>query len=367
MKREEKYDLLRIIAAVAVIMIHVSGLYITAYNDPNIFGQIYKNNLLVSIFFNTISRFAVPCFIMLSGAFILSNPKNKNYKYFYKNSFKKIWIHLIIFSILYLLYNITKGILTSNNILFIIKPIKSLIKGEPYSHLWYLYMLIGVYICAPFIICLKDNIGEKNFSKFSWIFLILAIISQNTSSYTLKWDIGFSFSYLGYFMIGYNLKIKSSTNKIPKFIIIFLILGLEMILLLINNICLKANINTELLVDAYSPIVVVYSILVFILVTKMNNIRLSFYSKKISTITFYIYLFQSGVLDMLMIFMRKIINFTKISNLLMIPILIIVVFIISIILSIIYIKMWCVIEKKYKISENVWTTLFERKKFKEEI
>lgn len=73
--REKNYDILRIIAAFMVISIHVSAESVS-YN-------IAMPNSIFSFgnFFNSFSRFGVPIFIMLSGAFLLTNPKNTNFSY----------------------------------------------------------------------------------------------------------------------------------------------------------------------------------------------------------------------------------------------------------------------------------------------
>lgn len=103
-KRENNYDLLRIIAAIAVIVLHVSGSYYTAVVSDGWFGVCYTDNVFVTCVFNRLSRFAVPCFIMISGAFALDNSENTNFKYYYRKIFKSLGIPTIIFSILYFIY-----------------------------------------------------------------------------------------------------------------------------------------------------------------------------------------------------------------------------------------------------------------------
>ena len=84
--RENNYDLLRIISTFAVILIHVNAFYISKMTD-------YASNLYwIGSAINIVTRFSVPCFVMLSGAFLLSNPKNKDYKTFYKKTFSKIFL-----------------------------------------------------------------------------------------------------------------------------------------------------------------------------------------------------------------------------------------------------------------------------------
>lgn len=159
--REANYDLLRIISTIAVIMLHVSG-SLLKYNDA-----VPQNCTFSLMLVNHVVRFAVPCFFMLSGAFILANEHNADHEYFYKKAFKNIGITSVIFCLLYTFYNIVKIILSVFilnrhdtyyffNKLFVI--IKNLLVGQPASHLWYLFALIGIYLAAPFVIRLAADL-----------------------------------------------------------------------------------------------------------------------------------------------------------------------------------------------------------------
>ena len=97
-KRDNNLDLLRIIAAIMVIVQHVLAIYIYRL-DNNLDGYYETANIYFSM-----SVYAVPIFVMLSGAFLLSDPQNSNYIYFYKKMRKKIIKPTIIWSILYVLF-----------------------------------------------------------------------------------------------------------------------------------------------------------------------------------------------------------------------------------------------------------------------
>lgn len=126
--------------------------------------------LIVICIYNSICRFAVPCFLMTSGAFILDNDNNSNYKLFYRKSFQKLGIPLLIFSIFYIMYDLLTMIVM-HNINFKYFFIK-ILTGAPMYHMWYMYMIIGIYIFAPFVIKIKDIITEQNFVKVVIIFLL---------------------------------------------------------------------------------------------------------------------------------------------------------------------------------------------------
>ena len=90
-KRENQYDLLRILCMAAVVFIHA----VTSQ----------KNQL--QQFVLTVSGCAVPVFFMLSGAFTLGNKKIlKNLKKYYLNKFYKIVLPTLIFSFLYILWEL---------------------------------------------------------------------------------------------------------------------------------------------------------------------------------------------------------------------------------------------------------------------
>lgn len=101
--REDNYDLLRVICTIAVIVIHVSGIYKNAISYENVFGYLIEKNIVVILLYNTLSRFAVPCFVMLSGAFLLSDNRNGEYRTFYRKTVKNIIIPTLVFTVIYFL------------------------------------------------------------------------------------------------------------------------------------------------------------------------------------------------------------------------------------------------------------------------
>ena len=76
--RQCNYDLLRIVSMIAVIILHINAHYFAESS-----GTIH----IIQSAINILTRFSVPCFVMLSGAFILSQPKNIDYFSFYKKVF----------------------------------------------------------------------------------------------------------------------------------------------------------------------------------------------------------------------------------------------------------------------------------------
>ena len=83
-KRENQYDVLRILSMISVVFIHAS---------------VFQKNLFQQ-FVLTISGCAVPIFFMLSGSFILNKIKIlENLKKYYVGKLIKIIIPTILFSL----------------------------------------------------------------------------------------------------------------------------------------------------------------------------------------------------------------------------------------------------------------------------
>lgn len=146
--RKNSYDLLRIISAFAVVLIHVNAT-ITAN------ANISLLNWSLGSFINTITRFSVPCFVMLSGALLLNNKKNANYSYFYRKSFYKIGIPLCIFTLLSLLFSMGTALIEKNSL---IEVIKTYVSGD-FNNYWFMFMLIGLYFLVPIIIRIKKPLN----------------------------------------------------------------------------------------------------------------------------------------------------------------------------------------------------------------
>lgn len=195
--RENNFDMLRVISAFSVILIHVTSSFLK-YNDSG----VPTNGLFHLMLLNHIGRFAVPCFLMLTGAFILADSRNEDYRYFYKKEWKSIGISGVVICFVYVIYKIMRLVLSTlvlhkqgiDTLLpNIIQVLESLLRGEPSVHIWYLFVLIGVYIAVPFVIRLASCLcreGVNLYGKITLIFLILSSISYITSEHELIWDIG---------------------------------------------------------------------------------------------------------------------------------------------------------------------------------
>jgi len=155
-KRIVYFDVLRAISISAVIVLHLSAVYFQT--DVNSFTWE------ISSILNSLSRYAVPVFVMISGALFLNPSTEINIKKLYSKNIKHILTALVFWSFCYssaiFLFGADRGNIS--------KSFENLIFG--YTHLWFLYMLAGLYIIVPF---LRTICRDKQLVCY---FLIISII-----------------------------------------------------------------------------------------------------------------------------------------------------------------------------------------------
>ncbi len=207
-KREKGLDLLRLIAALLVVSVHVC----TAQRKLVLTEEDIKLDFHFFCFTRHLAASAVAVFIMLSGAFILKSKSTLNYRAFYKKSWGKIVVPTIFFSIFYLFFEwfvyyktgVYSSFLEGSVALksFLLQVLKTL-QGLPAEHMWYMYALIGLYILAPFVAGAKEMMGEKDFVTASIVMCLWGVIDALVQPPVLNWGIGYVAKLLGIFMMGY--------------------------------------------------------------------------------------------------------------------------------------------------------------------
>lgn len=344
--RQSNFDLLRIISTLTVVAFHVSK---SVANDTNI--SLVGFNICSLI--NIITRFSVPCFVMLSGAFILNNERNADYKHFYAKSFYKIGIPLIIFSFLMLIISEVSAVLKGTGY---IEPVLSLLKGE-FNNYWFMFMLVGLYFLVPIIIRIKNTISKKCYTIGSFVWLLVAMISQLTSTYSVSWAFGIIFSFVGYFLVGNVIYENMSRIKFKGLYFIFAIICYALLFVFRDStLFIKHYENAHS--SWFCPLIIISSICVFI---AFGGIKIKTNLGKLSGYTYVIYLLHTKVYTVLLLLFEKFIPSVTGNYIVYITIVTILAFIISCVGAMIYDSLWSLLEKKFNLKEK-YNNLINRSK-----
>ena len=133
----DSIEWLRFICILSIIMIHTCVTINTNYTISDVGFSRY---MILEIIHN-IFRFAVPCFLMITGALLLDENKKvtekKNLKYL-----KRAIILLVTFGYFYCLIEIFFNTRKININLFA-QSFLNLIEGKSWAHMWYMYSLVG--------------------------------------------------------------------------------------------------------------------------------------------------------------------------------------------------------------------------------
>ncbi len=353
-KRESNLDLLRSLCCFAVISIHISSRFKAGITDPNVFGELITNQIPTILLLDTLARFAVPCFVMLAGAFALGKEENADYHSYYRKTFRTVGIPTLVFSLLYVLNAMVtqlKLVLAGETgIAALLEPVKAWVLGAPYYHMWYLYTMIGLYILTPVIIRWKNSIGKKTFCWCAGALLILGTISGWTSQHKFRWDMGTMFCYTGYYVTGYVLREWFSEKKSwgKSLACIFGGLGAELVVTWIQYGRTMAGMSESdevyTLIGSFNPLIVLASVLIFVGFCLMKaEVDCSWFVRR----SFLVYLIHAGVLTQVIGWIPRA---DEAYCGLTIPVSALVVLTVSFGLALVYEKVWNYIEKRWQIS-----------------
>lgn len=288
MNRENNFDLMRIILAFMVVLLHVSASFWGEKMDLSIDTiSIVSLNLLV--------RSTVPLFFMISGYFLIG--KNISIKKQIQMTLKMFFIY-VFFTFFYAFTDIREN--------FSLKEFVSLLIAGKY-HLWFLKNLTWAYLFLPLLSSIVFYKEGKFLPYMLLIFFIFGILKYNihgilnlygNSTLTNLFEKFSLYSLTDttyYLLLGYylgNLKVKC---KKWILIFVFFVLVILNIALGIYSVKLYGEVKT-LLYDNFFILIFLESIVLFLF---FKNLEIRYNFRKFSELTFGIYLFHPLVLGFL--------------------------------------------------------------------
>ncbi|ATN00183.1 hypothetical protein CRN77_10800 [Proteus vulgaris] len=210
-------DNLRSISILAVVLLHVSSGFV---GDISISSDLYgSKSWWAGNIYESISRWCVPSFVMISGYFLL-NKKEDNLTFFHKRV-KRILIPLIFWSVFFSFWMVLRYFVKGELPDVLPALIKNWLLGQPYYHLWFLFMIPFLYLVTPILRVAFSNSSKGvlfsfivlcfSLSMLTVIFYYIASLLNMGSKVTLFTNNFLMF--LGYFCLGgyickYNIELK---------------------------------------------------------------------------------------------------------------------------------------------------------------
>jgi len=213
-KRYFGIDLIRVLACFLVIEIHSGQLYYIVSEG----GLIKSEKNIWPGIFNSLATVCVPLFVMISGYLLL--PMKTDYSTFLKKRFTRILFPYVAFNIFYNIYFYLRGFFDLKTMLL---NIPKMFINFSICHLWYIYMIIGVYLYVPIITPWIKTAEKKHFYYYFVIRIISSFYGYLHLIYDGIWGEAFwnkstivqSFiGYSGYAVLGAFIKLHLKENNL---------------------------------------------------------------------------------------------------------------------------------------------------------
>lgn len=296
-------DVLRILAIVLVAAVHVLGGWYGRYYDTNrpVYGLL--------IFCGTLCSIAVPSFLMLTGAFMLSKPSHGNYWSYFKKRVLNLLIPFLGFSLLYYWYahrhNLTE--------MSLLEFIENFTTGNVMYHFWFMYIILLVYLFIPFLSPLVHKISR---SSLRTLIIVLSVTNVlKTVSIFLKYFDQSAFDALvfpdffviiNYTLIGYYLfhyDIAKSKRRL-----IYGLGALSAMVALLLDVALSTISTREAILSYWcvTPMLMSMAVFLFLKYNCPDLGRSKIWKKILSflvPLVFYIYMIHVLVMDRVLLYM----------------------------------------------------------------
>lgn len=296
-KRTVYFDYLRVFATLAVMILHISA---TNWRTTDVNGLAWQT----FNFFDSIVRWGVPVFVMISGSLFLN--REIPLKKIYSKYILRLAVAFAVWSIIYALF--IDGSITNK--------ISAILQGH--YHMWFILMIICIYACIPFIKSIISNDARgKYFLLLSFIFAFVipellmllndsgygmlkklaAIINKDVNNMEMHMVLG----YVSYFILGYYLN-KTELKKKQRTAIYLLGLGgFAFTIIMDSLLALKLQTNFGNYYNNFTVNVMFEAIAVFTFFKykDYNNKRLNDFIGKLSKYSFGAYLIHVLIIEQL--------------------------------------------------------------------
>ncbi|MBP8912394.1 MAG: acyltransferase family protein, partial [Phycisphaerae bacterium] len=167
---------------------------------------------------------SIPLFVMISGALLLDPSREESPREFYRKRMIRVGVPLVVWSIVYLFVRafIDKEHLTVGRIFELI------LTADPYYHLWFLYMVVGLYLVTPVLRTFVHHATQQE--RVFVIILILILANAYGQADNVLWQNQRSIftlfiPYIAFYLLGFELSRIDPRRRPPtKYIVLGVLL-----------------------------------------------------------------------------------------------------------------------------------------------
>ncbi len=205
--RDTAIDMIKTAAIVCVLLIHAST------RGGGYFQPVGSSRYLATVFWGSVSRAAVPLFLMCSGALMLPPERELTLKKLWGRSIPRLLIALFFWAALYKLYNgWASGTLDSG---YLVTSLKELALFRHENHLYYLHIMLPVYALLPATRAFVRGASDREIDYFLLIWFLVGILYPTLRPYKPfsllygipgQWLLNMTYASVGYGVLGLRLR-----------------------------------------------------------------------------------------------------------------------------------------------------------------
>lgn len=263
-KKDNNIEFLRFIATVGVVFVHIGICWISFFGKTASPLQNFQFSTIQHCMF-----WAVPVFMMITGSLMMQK-KEITYRTSFKY-FKRIAVLLILFGTVFSwmeLYFSAHEI----SLKLIWGGILNVLKGNTWKHLWYLYMLLGIYLVLPVL----NGMNKMPMKEIGLMTVVILVFNSLLPTFQLECGIAFPIVsiYVGYFLMGYLVLKANDCSFMKGKTSIAVVVLLSTFILLVCDRYLSIVNGKKIGVDCSSyasAFTVLQSVIAFWLLTKKKG------------------------------------------------------------------------------------------------
>lgn len=333
-KRLYYLDFLRVLAIIAVLVLHSSADII--FNSEIRFTRQWY----LAWAYDNLFRWCVVMFIMISGILFTQNSSAEfDPKSYLSKKVGRLIVPFIVWSLFYLIWKerFNPNFFQETSIG---KIIREILAGPTYFHLWFMYMILGLYLIGPVLAQILKNDSNSIYLKyflFIWfIFISVREFFHKATGVYIRVDLEYLTGALPYAVLGHFLNNMLLTKRVAALSAIIFVFS-TLVTYFMNIYTIKTTGQMEVFYLGYpSPNATLQagSLFLFMKYIHLNFLekyeRLNTFFATISGLVFGIYFIHPYILEQMKIGIMGIkLNVSSFSAIPGITIVIITCFIIS--------------------------------------
>lgn len=209
------------------------------------------------------AHLAIPVFVMISGALLLDDSRQEPPGRFYRRRLYRVGIPLVFWTAVYLAVRV----FVDGEQLTFARAARLILTADPYYHLWFLYMIFGLYLLTPplrtFVRCAGR--GQRLFVAVFGLALANAYFQTDV----LLWDNQRSIftmflPYIPYYLLGYELP-RIDPKTVPSKYLALAVLVSALYLAAFTGVFVEreGGVGIRLIFDFFTPPLVFLAVGIF--------------------------------------------------------------------------------------------------------